>query len=42
MTYGERKKTLYLLNDNVNSFVDVINILRKYMNYLLKTDLMWK
>jgi|TARA_B100000035_G_scaffold32073_1_gene24408 ATP-dependent Clp protease adapter protein ClpS len=33
MTYGERKKTLYLLNDNVNSFMDVINVLKKYMSY---------
>ena len=28
-----KKKTLYLLNDNVNSFMDVINVLKKYMSY---------
>ena len=28
-----RQKTLRLLNDDKNSFIDVINILKKYMSY---------
>ena len=33
MTSNEKKKSLYLLNDNVNSFDGVINVLKKYMSY---------